>query len=1159
MWRTSRKILKRIVIILLLLVLVVGGFGAYYWSKSAELIRQEMLARLRAWAPEATFSVGECTFDWMGRVHLDGFSITLPQEQGPLIDLPETIVEVDRNALIQRQRVEVEAVRLIRPSLDLIRNPDGTWNWQKLPPLPQTDDRPSLPNCRLEQAQLRLQIAQPDGLSSGTIVLENANLNLTPNGKRSFLIKGRTRIDRVGFLTIEGKLNVDTQTGTLTGKLSGVRVGRDLMALASSFDPQISRSVVQLEEKLREQMTREPNLKSKLPFSIEGIALRQRNRAQFQPVSAPNRPVEIRNATAVSSGSTAPGHRIPVEWIGAEDSVLGLLADLDIDFQVQHLSPESAPDLRALVTLTGGEITNTALPFPMTNLAGQIEYSANRVAFRNVSAKNGPTVLRVNGSVAKLGEMTAGRVDVSLENLACDERLRSRLSTGFGRIYDMHHPKGYLDMSASVVSAPDGKWVPQDLVVTAKKCSVLHDIFPYPVRDAVGSIRQEGKDLTLNLLGYVGSRPITLRGFVKNPGPEAHVMFNVDVEKLPLDQQFLDACNPQLQRILTTMGLTGLVDAHWTLERKPGPGQSMKPHLIGTLHDATMVYRPFPYRVENLSGELEFDGLDWDFRDLKGTHGGAKLTANGTYKKSGGRGDMQLTITTEDAPIDQSLYLALTPTLKELWEQFSPAGTIEKSVTKVSMLDGEPALISLPEIRIKDGSVKAREFPYQLDGIRAEYAYSPPDPRSQLRGASSGWLTIKSFAGHHDQTRLTGNGYVEIGPLGDWRFHLSKWNAENLVPGASLLRACGPGLREVFLCFDPNQTIDVKGEMELRGTPNPKNPITAAWYIESELSGGKMLLGMDLDDVHGKIYSRGTWNGNEADAVGWIDFSTLTVYEEKRFRLNSIKGPFAMKKGMLSAGTPRVITRPTRETAKKVEQITGSFIGGDLAVNVEVDLNGQLPEYRMSLDLEAGQLERFAQLYLRSSEKLRGTINSWVTLQGKGDSTKTMTGRGQLQISPAELYTLPVIFQVLTQLHTLNPKSPDTAAFNYALARFNIRNDRFIFDAIDLVGSQLQLKGRGVATFDGRLGLTFASILQRSMVPRSQVWIPIVTEAAGLFSGVTDLVGVAVEVTGTTDDPKTRIIPGRNIDQALRTLFQPLPLTPPPYAPLARPPVTQPR
>jgi hypothetical protein len=1154
-WRTARKTLKRVFIILLLLVLVLGGVGAYYWSKSAELIRQEMIARLHDWAPDAKFTVGECTFDWLGRVHLDGFSITLPGEQAPLIDLPETIVEVNRDALIQRQRVDVEMVRFIRPTVDLIRNPDGSWNWQKLPPIPQSDDRPSLPNCRLEQAQIRLQIAQPDGLSSGTIILENANLTLTPNGKRSFLIKGRTRIDRVGFLTIDGNLNVDTQTGTLSGKLSGVRVGRDLMSYVSGFEPRISQTIVQLEEQLRAQMTREPDPKSKSPFSIEGLALRQRTRPLFQPAVSTNRPVEIRQAsTALTSSSL--GHRIPVDWIGDENSILGLLADLDVDFRIQHLSPESKPDVRMLVTLTGGEITNTALPFPLTDLGGQIEYTANRVVLRGVNAKNGPTRVTVNGTVAKPGEATAGKIDVSVENLACDDRLRSRLSASFGKIYDMNHPKGNLDVSVSFVSSREGKWTSRNLVVTAKKCSVLHDVFPYPIRDAVGSIRQEGRDLRLNILGYVGTRPITIQGLVTNPGPEAHIVLNIDVEKLPLDQQFLKACNPQLQKILLTMGLTGLVDAHWTLERKPGLGQKMKPHLIGSLHDATMIYQHFPYRIENLSGELEFDGLDWEFRNLKGTHGPAKLTAFGTYRKSRGPGDMQLQITTENAPIDQSLYLALTPQLKELWEQFSPSGTIEKSVTRVSLLEGQPASISLPEVRIKDGSVLCREFPYQLNEIRAEYVYMPA-----VRKTESAWLTIKSFAGRHDQTRITGDGYVEIGAAGGWRFHLDKWNAEDLVPDNSLLRACGTGLREVFASFDPNQTIDVEGELELRGTGNPKDPITAAWYTESELSGGKLLLGMDLDDVHGTIKSRGTWNGIEADVDGWVDFSTLTVYEEKRFRLSDVKGPFAMKKGVLTAGASRVIARPTRFVADKDEQITARFLNGDLAINVEALFN-EVPEYRLSIDLQAGQLERFAQLYLRSSEKLKGTINGWVTLQGKGESTKAMTGRGQMQISPAQLYELPVIFQVLTQLHTLNPKSPDSAAFNYALARFRIGNDRFFFDAIDLVGSQLQLQGRGLATFDGRLSLTFASILQRSMVSRSQVWIPIVTEAAGLFSGVTDLVGVAVEVTGTTDNPRTRIIPGRNIDQALRSVFEsirPLPLTPPPYSPVARPIIPRPR
>ncbi|MFP6762632.1 MAG: AsmA-like C-terminal region-containing protein, partial [Planctomycetaceae bacterium] len=831
-------------------------------------------------------------------------------------------------------------------------------------------------------------------------------------------------------------------------------------------------------------------------------------------------------------------------WIGNQNSILGLLADMDVDFQIQHLSPDTDPDVRMLVTLTGGEISNTALPFPLVDLNGQIEYAANRITLREITAKNGPTVVNISGTLSTEAAVTSGKVDLAIENLNCDERLRSRLSNGFSRIYDMHHPKGYLDMSLSLVGTPEGVWKPQDLVVAAKKCSVMHDIFPYPVRDAVGSIQQEGRDLKINMLGYAGNRPITLTGLVRNPGPEAHIVFEIDVQKLPLDQQFFNACNPQLQQVLTTMGLTGLVDAHWKLERPPGPGQRMKPQLKGSLHAATMVYRTFPYRIEELSGELEFDGVDWTFRDLKGVHGAAQLAAEGTYTKLNGTNNLELKVTTENAPIDQSLYHALPENLKELWQQFSPSGTIEKSVTHVNWLEGQPAVISLPEIRVSDGSILCQQFPYELEGIRAEYSYSPA-----TRESPSGWLTIKSFSGRHDAARLAGNGYVEIGAAGDWRFHLSDWTAEDLVPDQSLLRACDAGLREIFAVFDSNQALNINGELELRGTSNLRDPITAGWYAELDLSGGKVTLGLELSDVHGRVTTSGKWDGFEVDADGILDLSTLTVHDTRRFRLHEIRGPFAMRNGILVAGTDRVIERPTRATADKNEQVTARVLGGELAFNVAVDFQ-EIPEYRLSIDLEGGRLEQFAQLYMRSRERLRGTINGWVTLEGQGESTQAMTGRGQMQISPAELYELPVIFQVLSQLHTLNPKSPDAAAFNYALARFGIRNERFEFQAIDLVGSQIQLQGRGIATFGGRLGLTFASILQRSMVRRPQVWIPIVTEAAGFFSGVTDLVGVAVEVTGTTDNPQTRIIPGRNIDQALRSFFdsiRPLPLTPPLY------------
>ena len=105
----------------------------------------------------------------------------------------------------------------------------------------------------------------------------------------------------------------------------------------------------------------------------------------------------------------------------------------------------------------------------------------------------------------------------------------------------------------------------------------------------------------------------------------------------------------------------------------------------------------------------------------------------------------------------------------------------------------------------------------------------------------------------------------------------------------------------------------------------------------------------------------------------------------------------------------------------------------------------------------------------------------------------------------------------------------------------------------------MQLHGTGRAGFDDSLNLKFVSVMPNSRTRKSQIWIPIVTEVAGLVGGVANLVGVVVEVTGTTSNPQTKVIPATNLDDAfkqfVRTL-KPLPLTPP--RPPAFPPLAFP-
>lgn len=1166
--KTLRRTIMWLLAILVVAIGISGWAAHYYWKNADRLLHEKVAEVFRDWHPELKFQLGQCRLDWSGQIHVEQFSLTLPQGERPLIDLPDTIVHLDREALLNRQEVVVQNLRLLQPQIEATRLPDGTWDFHDLPALPKSNKRQSLPTVELQNAQLTLRIMKEDGGPTATVNVDNANLKLTPNGKRSLLIDGDAQVTNVGRLKLDGRINVDTKTGSLNGQLTEVGFDNKLLAYATSFEPSVTEKVALVKQRLLDEMLKPPNPQAKSPFSIAGLAnspasdvaefrstpfssansnaefrpapLSNSNR-QFQQAPFSNSNVEIRQASGSRTRATR-GHSIPAQMIGERNSILGLLANLDIAFNVSVPAPGSTPDVRILVDIKDGAVTNTALPFPLDNLTGQVEYADHLLAIRKLTAVNGPTEVDISGSILESDAGLSGQVNLKIRGLVCDERLRSRLSVGFGKIYDVHHPSGLLDMEVSVAAAPGGKWIPQGLLVRANRASVIHEIFPYPVKDAVGTIVQDGKNLRIDMAGRVGDRPITLKGFVQDPGPEAWVVFEIDVEDLPLDDNFYGALNDKMRAVLDSMNLGGFADAHIRLERKPGPGHKMVPSMTGYLKAGTMAFRSFPYRVENLTGKLKFDGRDWDFTELRGTHDDALLSAEGKYITSTGTGDLQLQVTTQEAQIDESLRIALPPHLKKLWHEFSPGGKIRRMVTDVRMIKGQSVRITLPEIQIDEGTANLRMFPYELSGIKANYAFA------------DGLLKIHSFNGRHGGTSVSLEGTVRTEPNGDWRTTLSKFSARDLVNDASFQRALSPGLKSVFSTFGPDQSLNVAGFLELRGTQDPQFPITAAWEVATDLTKGKVSAGMDFTDVTGRIISSGTWDGYEADADGILDISSLKVFD--KYTLYDVRGPFALKEGIFSAGS-REALKPngTDQPIDSSEQIQAKFVGGILSINSQATTS-QPTDYLARINLSHGQLKRFSQLYMENRDRLEGVMNGWMTVQGKGPQPKDLTGRGQLQISPAALYELPVIFQVL---NTLAVAPQDNSFFEYGRVDFQIANEQFNFSSIDLVGSPMQLHGTGRAGFDDSLNLTFVSVLPNSRTRKSQVWIPIVTEVAGLVGGVANLVGVVVEVTGTTSNPQTKVIPAKNLDDAFKQFvrsLKPLPLTPP--RPPAIPPLAFP-
>ena len=133
-----------------------------------------------------------------------------------------------------------------------------------------------------------------------------------------------------------------------------------------------------------------------------------------------------------------------------------------------------------------------------------------------------------------------------------------------------------------------------------------------------------------------------------------------------------------------------------------------------------------------------------------------------------------------------------------------------------------------------------------------------------------------------------------------------------------------------------------------------------------------------------------------------------------------------------------------------------------------------------------------------------------------------------MQITPAQLYELPVLNRVLA---SFDLRQPNRTAFNYAYGEFAIQNGYFNFSLIDLVGEALRLVGRGTVAYaeglDNQLAIEFYRSKFRNQIP---IW-------GQIFSAVTTN-SIGIKVGGTIENPIVNVQPKLGIvDDTLRKLL----------------------
>ncbi len=1050
-----------------------GGYVWFLWTHTDEMLQGRITTAFQEAVPDWGVTFGGSRFDYQGQIRVSNFSLKLPKQDLPILNLQEAVVSVDREQLGQ-QRLVFQQIRLVQPRLELVRDAEGHWNWEGLGKLPEPQG--NLPEWIIERGTIRIRLERPAPGEPAIAVLQNAHLQLTPSGKRRYLVKGTVLVEPVGLINLDGNWHLDNQQWMLDGRVDQLKFGTAVWDEICQFFPQCRPFVAAFPEK---------------------------------------------------AGFPLPGPPITDPQLDAVGNLF---------FRLKQTAATAPVDYKLLANLKSGTWTHPLFAHPLDDVQGKIYCDATRVTVPFLSGRHGNTQIALHkGSLDLTKSEYPVTAFVGIKNLPLEQSTRARLTTHLRQIYDHLQPSGKIDVDMRLVY-DKVKGLRCDSDIIPQGCSIAHAKFPYPIESVQGVITKRGHRLDVDLQGLAGQREVRIKSQARTGGEHQRTHVDIRVNDLPLDEVFISSTPEAARKVLRSMNLQGVADVHWQMDRNGDEDAPWDIQLRSAVRSGSMTCKAFPYAIQNLEGLVGYDGKCWTFSKLTGTHGATELTGEGEYRIAGEAGLLGLTVQSRGTKLDQELEHALPESWKKLWHEFSPQGSFD-CLTTIAWTPGQSPEISL-EADLLQTAFQLKSFPFPIDEVKGHISFrrDEEDP-TRMRAVMS------QIEGKHGDTKVNLNhGFALLEADHQWRVRLDELRVEDLTPNNRFRRALPGGFREVIETLDPRDgSVTLTGMVEFCGTGQPKDGVTSAWHLEVLCAGTSITAGVDLKHMYGKLEIQGTWDGRIISTQGMSDLTSMTILG---YQFSSVKGPIRVEGDHLIIGNKDVVSAPRDRNGvirrpPPEQRITGTAIQGKFTLD-GVAVLGSETSYTVVMTMKDALLERYAELYLPNQHDLRGLMTGEAEISGRGNSTRGLTGRGQLLIRPAALYQLPVMLAVFKQL---NGGSANNTAFDEAQAFFEIANNRFEFKQIDLKGAALSLKGFGWVRFDRRLNFDFYSSVTRNRAP-----LAILQQVVGQAT-----VGwMGVKVSGTLDNPDAQIRPVQRLDDAVKSFLggidprpSPIPITTP--------------
>lgn len=330
-----------------------------------------------------------------------------------------------------------------------------------------------------------------------------------------------------------------------------------------------------------------------------------------------------------------------------------------------------------------------------------------KTLLREIRGRIGSGEVTVSDTAFQKSETSELNIKCSLKSLPIDDSLLQAVSSASKTDLSFLKMSGFADAELSLHRPAGNKEINLFCAVTVRDASVVHKEFPLPVTEINGYLEMTPEGLSIkSLRGRCRTGTALIWGEVETGKGKNHLRLNIEVRKIPLDEEVRAALPAELKEIYDSFSPSGYATVAVRLTGEVG---KIEPQIRLTLENCSAKYVAFPYRVTGLSGKVKIKPVAGEVVIEEVIASDPPVRLRGVNRRTAQGQETSLQIESDELSLSPELRDALPEGLCQVLKTLSLKGSLGVSLnlTISEKAGGKPHIIYTAELRPKKCSFSA--------------------------------------------------------------------------------------------------------------------------------------------------------------------------------------------------------------------------------------------------------------------------------------------------------------------------------------------------------------------------------------------------------------------------------------------------------------------